>query len=294
MKIRHHKILVTGGSSGIGLALAKKLISENNMVAITGRSVGRLEKAKREVPGLIAIQADVTIEEGRHLLVEEVDKQLGGLSFLVNSAGALEYSYFGKDPQFYSRIRYEMEVNYFAPIRLIELFMPLLSNNKAAGILTISSGGAYVPVGITAGYSASKSAIHMFLRALRYQFQHSDRYSHIGLFEASPPPIATDMASEWEETAMMKKMKPDDFADRVVKGIRNDEYIMNIGITRMVYWLSRITPRFLEKMFNKQMEALIPTPDFSKPNYRKVATPFLPEEDQLVSSTKDEGENLSI
>ena len=200
MKIKQQIALVTRGGSGIGLALAKKLVAAKNKVAITGRSLTRLEKAQAAVPGLKIIQSDVTLEEDRRRLVRQVEEQLGGLSLLVNAAGAIEYTYFDHDPQFYDRIRYEMEVNYFAPIRLIELLTPtLLSRNTAAGILTISSGAAYVPVGMTAGYSASKSAIHMFLAGLRYQFQNSGRYAHIGLFEACPPPVDTNMASNWKE-----------------------------------------------------------------------------------------------
>ncbi|MEM1309551.1 MAG: SDR family NAD(P)-dependent oxidoreductase [Cyanobacteria bacterium P01_H01_bin.153] len=274
MKIKQHAALVTGGGSGIGLALAKKLIATKNRVAITGRSLTRLKKAQAEVPGLTIIQSDITLEEDRQRLVHEIERQLGGLSLLVNAAGAIEYTYFDHDPQFYDRIRYEMEVNYFAPIRLIELLTPALSRNTAAGILTISSGAAYVPVGMTAGYSASKSAIQMFLAGLRYQFKNSGRYAHIKLFEACPPPVDTNMASNWEETAVMKKMSPETFAEHVVRGLRKDKYVMNIGISRWVYWLSRIAPSFLEQMFNQQMESLLPAPDFSQPEYRKVAQPI--------------------
>lgn len=274
MKMQQHSVLITGGGSGIGLALAQKLIATENRVAVTGRSLAKLKKAQAAVPELVILQSDVTIEEDRHRLVREVEKHLGGLSLLVNAAGALEYTYFGRDPQFYDRIRYEMEINYFAPVRLIELFTPLLSKNTATGILTISSGAAYVPVGITAGYSASKSATHLFLSGLRYQFQNSERYAHIKLFEACPPPVDTSMAGDWEETAMMKKMSPEIFAEHVIRGLERDEYTMNIGISHWVYWLSRIAPSFLEKMFNQQMESLIPVPDFSQLNYRKVAQPI--------------------
>ena len=73
---------------------------------------------------------------------------------------------------------------------------------------------------------------------------------------------------------MMKKMSPETFADHVIRGIRKDEYVMNIGISRWVYWLSQIAPSFLENMFNQQMESLINVPDFSKSDYRKVAQPI--------------------
>ncbi|NJO11353.1 MAG: SDR family NAD(P)-dependent oxidoreductase [Leptolyngbyaceae cyanobacterium SL_1_1] len=278
--MQQHTVLVTGGGSGIGLALAKKLIAAESRVAITGRSLTKLKKAQAAVPGLAIIQSDVTIEEDRLRLVHEVEERLGGLSLLVNAAGAIEYTYFSRDPEFYNRVRYEMEINYFAPIRLIELLTPLLSKNIAPGILTVSSGAAYVPVGMTAGYSASKSAIHMFLSGLRYQFQNSERYAHIKLFEACPPPVDTNMANNWEETTMMKKMSPEMFAKHVIRGLERDKYIMNIGISRWVYWLSRIAPSFVERTFNQQMESLIPVPDFSKPDYRKVAQPIDSEKSQ--------------
>ncbi|NJL87642.1 MAG: SDR family NAD(P)-dependent oxidoreductase [Leptolyngbyaceae cyanobacterium SM1_1_3] len=260
--------------------MAKKLIAAESRVAITGRSLTKLKKAQAAVPGLAIIQSDVTIEEDRLRLVHEVEERLGGLSLLVNAAGAIEYTYFSRDPEFYNRVRYEMEINYFAPIRLIELLTPLLSKNIAPGILTVSSGAAYVPVGMTAGYSASKSAIHMFLSGLRYQFQNSERYAHIKLFEACPPPVDTNMANNWEETTMMKKMSPEMFAKHVIRGLERDKYIMNIGISRWVYWLSRIAPSFVERTFNQQMESLIPVPDFSKPDYRKVAQPIDSEKSQ--------------
>ena len=89
MKYNNQKVLITGGSSGIGLALAKKFIDNNNTVIITGRNFAKLEKVKAENPKIHFFQSDVTSDAEVRKLSDDIDQQFGGIDVLINNAGIM-------------------------------------------------------------------------------------------------------------------------------------------------------------------------------------------------------------
>src|ERR1700727_60473 len=89
MKMSRNTILVTGGSSGIGLELARQLLAVGNTVIVTGRKTANLEAARSELPGLQTIQSDVSDPKAIPALYREVTADFPGLNVLINSAGIM-------------------------------------------------------------------------------------------------------------------------------------------------------------------------------------------------------------
>jgi uncharacterized oxidoreductase len=84
--MKNKTILITGGSSGIGLEMAKFLVKLGNKVIVCGRSKERLENAKEQIPELVTIQCDITKSSDRETLHEKIIMQFGHLDMLINNA----------------------------------------------------------------------------------------------------------------------------------------------------------------------------------------------------------------
>ncbi|MGA8146832.1 MAG: SDR family NAD(P)-dependent oxidoreductase [Gallionellaceae bacterium] len=238
-------ILITGGASGIGLALAELFCNEQNTVIIVGRDEQKLIKARMKYPGLNIVQADITNEQDRQRLVADVEQRFPGLNVLVNNAGAA----FISDPQTpdsYEKICVEIDTNYLAPVRLIQLFLGLLRQQPSASVINITTAGVFLPLSMMAGYSASKAALHSFTSSLRLLLADTS----IKIFEVLPPPVDTEMVSMFS----MRKMSPELLAAKILHGLRKDRLDMPIGTARALRWMARLAPRFAAAMSHKQMQ----------------------------------------
>lgn len=111
-------VLITGGASGIGLALARRLLASSNEVVVCGRDRSRLDAARAELPGLLAIQADVAHPTDRDSLVAQVQSQFPNLNVLVNNAGLLHVCDMTA-PSHVDHLADEIAVNLMAPVHLI-------------------------------------------------------------------------------------------------------------------------------------------------------------------------------
>src|SRR6476659_5580789 len=91
MKISNNKILITGGASGIGLALAERFIKENNTIIICGRRESALKKVSEKFPSVITRTCDLSVEEEREKLYQWISEKHGDLNVLVNNAGIQQW-----------------------------------------------------------------------------------------------------------------------------------------------------------------------------------------------------------
>lgn len=166
MIIAGKRVLITGGSSGIGFALASALLERGARIAISsrrsdavGEAVGRLGDST------LGIVADVTTREGRERMLGEVGRAFGGLDILVNNAGGVRA---GRIETVTEReIRQMIEVNLTAPILLTRAAMTLLRASGDALVVNISSGIGLVGLPFYSPYAAAKSGIAQFGEALR-------------------------------------------------------------------------------------------------------------------------------
>ena len=130
MKLTEQRVLITGGSSGIGLALAHKFSNQQNTVIITGRDLTKLEGIKASYPQIHIFQSDVSKDADIRILAETIQEGFGGIDILINNAGIMNLVDAGNELNDLSRQMQEIEINYNSPIRVLHYFLPQLKNEK--------------------------------------------------------------------------------------------------------------------------------------------------------------------
>ncbi len=161
MKLKNRTILITGGASGIGLELAKILSKQANKIIICGRDEEKLKKGVSEIQNGEYLVCDITSEKDVLDVFENIKKNFPSFSILINNAG-VGFEYNASDPKLYQKASIEIETNYLGAIRLNEIFLPLLLNQKEAAIVHITSPLALAPSFSLPTYSASKAALHSY------------------------------------------------------------------------------------------------------------------------------------
>lgn len=157
------KVLVTGGGSGMGLAVAEALLRAGGQVAVTGRRAERLEAVVRAWPGqAVALPCDLASPSKRAGLLARARDALGGLDGLVHSAGVVEHQLPGHISE--DALRAQLEINLVAPLRLGEEALSVLENG--GGMVFIASTLALRPLPTSAVYSAAKAGLLAAMRSL--------------------------------------------------------------------------------------------------------------------------------
>ena len=180
-------VLITGGTSGIGLELARRYLADGNKVIIVGRSEQKLVRTVKENPGLIPLLADVSREEDRVRLYKTIVREHPDVNIVINNAGIQErLDFLDID---WERCRKEIETNFTAPVHLCGLFAPFLQGKEHAVIVNVSSGLAFWPPVNMPVYGAAKAGLHSFTYALREQL----RAHGIKVIEIIPPAVNTNL-----------------------------------------------------------------------------------------------------
>lgn len=244
MKVENKKVLVTGGGSGIGLALAKAMAAKGAMVTICGRTEAKLDKAHKLNPELQTAVCDVTSEEDIKALVHQFEKS-GGLDILINNAGVFEsLNYSESVPSIQVQER-EVAIDFMGPIRMVSHFLPILRGKGETAIVNVSSGLAFVPFALAPVYSGTKAGLHAWTRSLRYQLEGTG----VKVFELMPPLVKTDMVDALGD---QKMMAPHDLANAFMKGFEKNQYEITPGQSSQLKTMSRLAPEFIFKALNKQ------------------------------------------
>jgi len=240
MEITGNTILITGGATGIGLALAEVFITAGNAVIICGRKENRLKQAKAKFPQINTIVCDLSKEEERASLCASVKNNFKNVNILVNNAGIQNIIDFKKGTKETLAIEKEISINLVAPLYLSACFVPFFLPKKEAAIVNISSSLGFVPKSNKAVYCATKAAIHSFSLSLRHQLKDTS----IKVFEVIPPMVDTGLVKKTnEETGQVfRGIKPLEVASDVLTGLANDEYEIAIGKAKEVVLKVRPKP----------------------------------------------------
>jgi len=190
MKTSGNTVFITGGGSGIGLALAEALLQRRNEVIVCGRRRERLQAAKKRLPEINVKVCDVSSAQSRRALVDWIASNFRDLNLLVNNAGIQRSVDFLKGPRDLEDADEEIATNLTAPIHLSALLIPHLRRKKEAAIVNISSGLAFTPLAAVPVYCATKAAVHSLSLCLRHQL----RETSVQIFEVAPPMVSTELS----------------------------------------------------------------------------------------------------
>jgi uncharacterized oxidoreductase len=229
MQISGNTVLITGGSTGIGYAMAESFLEAGSEVIICGRREERLLEAQRSRPGLHVKVCNVADEVDRRALLEWTTTNFGSLNILVNNAGIQRDIDFTKGIEAFLAGESEIKINLEAPIVLSGLFIPFLTGKEDAAIINVSSGLGFVPAGRMPVYSATKAGLHAFSMALRQQLIPLG----IKVFEVVPPAVDTELNPEGraKRPNFRVDLKSGEFVSAVMKDIANDIFEIGYGMT---------------------------------------------------------------
>ena len=246
MKITGNTVLITGGATGIGYAMAESFLETGNEVIICGRREKILLEARKKHPDLHVKVCDVAEEKDRKALVKWVTAGFSNLNILVNNAGVQRDIDFTKGISEFLAGENEITINLEAPIILSGMFIPYLTGKKEAAIINVSSGLGFIPAARMPVYSATKAGMHAFSMALRHQLSKTG----IRVFEAVPPAVDTELNPEGRAGRGVFKanLTPEEYVVSVMKAIKNDVFEAGYGMTENLIKASRTD---LDKSFQQ-------------------------------------------
>jgi len=240
MNLSGNTVLITGGSSGIGLALAKKFITLQNHVIITGRDKSKLERIKTEIGNIEIFHGDLANEEIVVALADYIRLNHNSANVLINNA-AVQYNYSFEHEESVTRaIDYEIATNLQAPIKLTALLLPTLLKNSQSAIVNVSSGLFLAPKKTASVYCATKAALHSFSKTLRYQLETSP----VKVFEIIPPLVDTPMTAGRGKS----KITGDQLVEEFIANFKNNRYESFIGKTKLLKVMHRIAPSIADRI----------------------------------------------
>lgn len=245
MKTTGNTVLITGGGSGIGLALAQTFVRKGNKVIICGSNADKLAKAKAELPELTTYQVDLKDDAEIIRFADTLKKDHSDLNVVIHNAALANADDFLDADSDFSSVRNQVQVNLLAPLLLSHKLIPTLRGKKNSAFIFISSVVGYVPMAGGPIYSATKAAIHSVSQSLREQLLKTG----IEVYEVVPPLVDTDMAKGYN----IEKMSTKDFVAETLKQIEKGKYEIPVGMAGVMKFISRLNPSGAFRMMNKAM-----------------------------------------
>ena len=242
MRITGNKVLITGGTRGIGLALATRFLALGNQVIVTGRNAYRLDQLALKDSNLETFNCDQTNPDDLYKLAGFIEKKHPDLNILINNAG-VQFNYnLSEELDAILKINEEIATNLVAPLHLTTSLIPVLERNQNSAIVNVSSALGIVPKQSAPVYSATKAAIHNFSKTLRYQLE-----GKIKVFDLIPALVDTDMTAGRSKD----KITPEQLVDEFMEAFEKNHFEINIGKVKMLRLLHRIYPAGADRIMRR-------------------------------------------
>ncbi len=209
MKTNGNTILITGGGSGIGEALAHRLHDQGNTVIVAGRRQDVLDRAIAGRPNMHALILDIDSAEGIQDFAGRVIAAYPKLNVLINNAGIMRFEQLDKKRDL-TDARATITTNLLGPIQLNNALIDHLSAQPDAVIVNVSSGLAFLPLVASPTYNATKAAIHSYTVAMREALK-----GKVEVIELAPPGVQTTLTPGQEAQPGFQPL--DEFADEVIE-----------------------------------------------------------------------------
>ena len=187
MRMTGNTILITGGASGIGRALAQSFHALGNTVIIAGRREALLEGVTSANPGMKSAMLDIADADAIHSFAQQLMLEYPSLNAVIHNAGIMKTEVLSEGKL--EDAEATIATNLLGPIRLNAALLPHLESQPHATIMTVSSGLAFLPLNLNPTYCATKAAIHSYTQSLRYQLKDSN----VQVLELIPPYVQTEL-----------------------------------------------------------------------------------------------------
>src|SRR6266403_2344353 len=227
MKMTDNTILITGGGSGIGRALAEAFHKLDNQVIIAGRGKKTLDETTAANPGMKSVTLDVSDPKSIQSFAAQVTKEFPSLNVLINNAGIMQPENLLEKPDA-SVAEAIVTTNLLGPIRLTAALLPPLRKQPRATIMTVSSGLAFVPLAMTPTYCATKAAVHSYTQSLRYQLKSTK----VEVIELIPPYVQTTLMGD-QQAEDPRAMPLKEFIDEVMDILQSQANAKEICVKRV-------------------------------------------------------------
>jgi uncharacterized oxidoreductase len=224
MKLTGNTIFITGGTSGIGLALAKAFHTRGNTVIIGGRRKALLDEIVANNHGMSAIELDVCDPSSIDAAAETLIARYPDLNVVINNAGVMPFDDAAGliDDAVSRRV---LDTNLLGPIRLTSALIEHLKRQPHATIIHNTSILAYLPLAVAAVYSASKAALHSYAMSQRFML----RDTTVCVQEIAPPWVDTDLI---KKSGDPRAMPVDAFIAETMAALEGDDEEVIVGAVR--------------------------------------------------------------
>lgn len=258
------RVLITGGSSGIGLALGVKLAAQGAHVCLVARDAERLATAVAEVrraaqrsdQTICSIEMDVTSAASVAAAAPRALAALGDLDLLINNAG---YAVPGYIDQLDESIYQEMlAVNYLGAVRVIHAFLPHFMARRGGHIVNVASMLGFMGTFGYAAYAASKYAVSGYTECLRQDLLPFGVHVHL----CYPPTTKTPglerenlvkPAEAWAIEGASRAFEPEQVADAILTGVRRGRFHIVVGFDSWLIWVAQRCAPWLVRLFTDRV-----------------------------------------
>ena len=244
MKLASNTVLITGGASGIGFALAERFLQAGSTVIICGRREEKLREARAKHPQLNTRVCDVSKVKDRVALHHWAVSESPRLNILVNNAGIQRRVQIAEEKE-WTRTQEEIVINLAAPVHLSALFIPHLMKQERPAIVNVTSGLGFAPMASVPVYSATKAALHSFTLSLRHQLSSTP----IQVIEIIPPAVNTDLGGPGLHTF---GLPVEEFINAVMIGLQEGSPEIAYGYSQRA---SRASRAELDEIFQRMNQA---------------------------------------
>ena len=229
MKTTGNTVFISGGSAGIGLAIAKKLSAAGNKIIINGRNEERLQNALKQLDNAIAIQGDLSIEADRIAIAKQLKENYPETNIIINNAGAAFSYLLNETLNAHEKAAIEMNTNYFSVIHFTELLLPHLLEKTEAAIINVSSIAVFGSHKLLPTYGATKAALHSYTVALRYSYEEQ---KSLQIYEVYPPLVNTEFSAE---IGGANGIPPEEVADELLIALEKNQFDVPVGDTKQFF-----------------------------------------------------------
>ena len=243
MQLSNKTLLVTGGNSGIGLALVKRLHAMGNQIIVVSRSQNNWPQLRELTAEIIILQCDLSKQNELLELCQQLKEQQPAIDMVINCAAQQFTPTFIDEAFSFDSIAQEISINFTAIAWLCHQLLPRLLLRPEAAIVNISSGLAIYPKTHSAIYCASKAALHSFSQSLGYQLEHTP----IRVIEMIMPLVETPMTHGRGNG----KISADHAAAGIIKALEGSRNEVYIGKARIIPILARIWPGLIKKILKE-------------------------------------------